>query len=269
MFSVLSKIARLLLEPAAFLVLCCAVGVALLYGNHWDSGRAVLTAGVAGLLLVGFGPVTAIAVWILENRFPQVIQIAGDVDGVVILGGGERLRRGQIVVGSAARLQTGADIARRFPKAKLLFSGGVANSFGADEAGEAPVASHLLGLLGVADERLLIEDRARNTRESAMFISQKFPFPPGERWFLVTSAVHIPRAVGAFRKCGMNVIPYPVDYSVPSEISLFDLRRGMGGWFVLAEGAAREWIGLIAYRVAGYTSELLPGPGRLAADGNG
>jgi hypothetical protein len=67
----------------------------------------------------------------------------------------------------------------------------------------------------------------------------------------------------------MNVTPYPVDCSLPAEFRPFDLRRGMAGWFVLAEGAAREWIGLIAYRMAGYTSELLPGPRRPAADRNG
>lgn len=268
MFSVLSKIARLVLEPAAFLVLCCAFGVALLYGNLWDAGRAVLTAGVAGLLLIGFGPLAALAVWILENRFPQVTQISGHVDGVVILGGGERMRRGQFVVGSAARLLVGAEIARQFPQAKLLFSGGHANSFGVEGSGEAPVASHLLGILGVDSQRLLIDGQARNTRESAFNISRRFLLAPGERWLLVTSAVHMPRAVGAFRRMGLNLIPYPVDYGVPAEFRLFDPRRGTAGWFVLAEGAAREWIGLIAYRMAGYTFELLPGP-RPAAEGNG
>ncbi|MFG3591819.1 YdcF family protein [Bradyrhizobium sp. RDI18] len=209
---------------------------------------------------IGFGPLTSVAVWILENRFPQVREISGDVDGIVVLGGGERLVRGQIVVGSAVRLVTAADLARKFPNAKVIFSGGVPNIFGALGMREAPVASYLFGLLGVDEKRIWIEDRAKNTRESAMFIAEKFPFPKSERWLLITSAVHVPRAVGAFRMFGVNFVPYPVDYSLAAEFKLFDLRRGMAGWFVLAEGAAREWFGLVAYRLAGYTFELLPSP---------
>jgi uncharacterized SAM-binding protein YcdF (DUF218 family) len=260
MFSILSKISRLVLEPAALLVLCCFVGVVLLYFNLCSVGRVVGTIGVLGLVGIGFGPLTSVAVWILENRFPQVVEISGDVDGIVVLGGGERLIRGQMVVGSAVRLVTAADLARKFPNAKLIFSGGVPNTFGALGVQEAPVGSYLFGLLGVDEKRLWMEDRARNTRESAMFISEKFPFPKSERWLLITSAVHMPRAIGAFRMFGANVTPYPVDYSLPAEFRLFDLRRGMAGWFVLAEGAAREWIGLLAYRLVGYTFELLPSP---------
>src|SRR4051794_20572838 len=103
MFSVLSKISRLALEPAALLVLCCSVGVVLLYSDIWSVGRLVLTVGVLGLVGIGFGPLTSLAVRLLENRFPQVVEISGNVDGIVVLGGGERLVRGQIVVGSAVR----------------------------------------------------------------------------------------------------------------------------------------------------------------------
>lgn len=260
MFATLSKLSRLLLEPAAFLVIACAAGLVLLYCRLPEAGTALLTVGILGLLGFGFGPLTSMAVWTLENRFPQVTEIAGKVDGIVVLGGGERLSRGQPVVGSAARLLAAAEIARRFPDAQLLFSGGVANSFGTKGVREAPVACQVLGLLGVDGSRLRIEDCASNTRESAMFIAKQSPLPKSERWFLITSAVHMPRAVGAFRAAGMEVIPYPVDYSLSAEFRLFDLRRGTAGWLVLAEGAVREWMGLIAYRLAGYTSELLPGP---------
>jgi uncharacterized SAM-binding protein YcdF (DUF218 family) len=266
MFSILSKISRLVLEPAALLVLCCSIGVVLLYFNLCSVGRAVGTIGVLGFVGIGFGPLTSVAVWILENRFPQVVEISGDIDGIVVLGGGERLIRGQIVVGSAVRLVAAAEIARKFPNARVVFSGGIANTFGTLGGQEAPVASHLLGLLGVDEQRLWVEDGARNTRESAMFISQKLRFPETERWLLITSAVHMPRAIGAFRMFGANVIPCPVDYSLTAEFRLFDLRRGMAGWFVLAEGAAREWIGLVAYRLSGYTFELLPSPRQSVAD---
>ncbi|SFP70422.1 Uncharacterized SAM-binding protein YcdF, DUF218 family [Bradyrhizobium sp. Ghvi] len=260
MFSTLSKISRLLLEPAAFLVICSVAGLVLIHSGVLETGKAVATVGLLGLVGFGFGPLTSIAVWMLENRFPQVTEINGRVDGIVVLGGGERLTRGQLVVGSAARLLTAVDIARRYPAAQLLFSGGVANSFGTKDTQEASIARHVLVLLGLDVKRVQIEDCARNTRESAVYIAERYPLPKSERWLLITSAVHMPRAIGAFRAMGIDVIPYPVDYSLAADFRPFDLRRGVGAWLVLAEGAAREWMGLIVYRLAGYTSKVLPGP---------
>ena len=83
---------------------------------------------------------------------------------------------------------------------------------------------------------------------------------PGERWLLVTSAFHMPRAIGCFRAVGLDLEAYPVDYRTEGDAS--DLRpfRHMFNGMQLTDLAVKEWIGLVAYRVAGYTPELLPGP---------
>ena len=57
-----------------------------------------------------------------------------------------------------------------------------------------------------------MERRARNTLENAEFAKALAVPRPGERWLLVTSAFHMPRSVGLFRKAGFNVEPYPVDW---------------------------------------------------------
>ncbi len=66
--------------------------------------------------------------------------------------------------------------------------------------------------LGVPDDRMSFEDRSRDTWENAVFTKELVQPKPGERWLLVTSATHMPRSVGIFRKIGFDVIPYPVDY---------------------------------------------------------
>ena len=59
-----------------------------------------------------------------------------------------------------------------------------------------------------------MERRSRNTQENAEFSKALVAPKEGERWLLVTSAFHMPRSVGLFRKAGFAVEPYPVDWRV-------------------------------------------------------
>ena len=82
----------------------------------------------------------------------------------------------------------------------------------------------------------------------------------GETWLLVTSAWHMPRAVGCFRKAGFPVIPYPVDLRAPGPRyawrGFYEVARGLR----LTDVVTKEWVGLVAYRLMGRTDALLPGP---------
>ena len=78
-------------------------------------------------------------------------------------------------------------------------------------------------------------------------------------WILITSAVHMPRAVGAFRRAGWNIIPYPVDYTTEGS-GRTTWWKGLGGGLKRFGGGLKEWIGLAAYRVLDRTDALLPAP---------
>ena len=65
---------------------------------------------------------------------------------------------------------------------------------------------------GLDARRILVETRSRNTYENAVYSKELAQPQPGQIWLLVTSANHMPRAVGCFRAVGFDVIPYPVDY---------------------------------------------------------
>jgi uncharacterized SAM-binding protein YcdF (DUF218 family) len=87
---------------------------------------------------------------------------------------------------------------------------------------------------------------------------------PGERWLLVTSAWHMPRAIGCFRRAGFKVEAYPVDRPARPIAEELLPSRTLAGGLHQTDQAIHEWIGLGAYWVTDRTSELLPGPAAAA-----
>ena len=83
---------------------------------------------------------------------------------------------------------------------------------------------------------------------------------PGERWLLVTSAHHMPRAVGCFRRIGFDVVPYPVDWRSRGAVDLVVPFATVASGLARTDVAVKEWVGLVVYRLTGKTSELFPGP---------
>ena len=151
-----------------------------------------------------------------------------------------------------------ADLARRYPAARIVYSGGNGSLFGGTP--EAPAAAALLETFGVPKARLIVEDRSRNTFENAVYSKALVVPKPGERWLLVTSGYHMPRSIGAFRKAGFDVEAYPVDYRTGGPRDLLVPFDDVSGGLRRTDTAAREWIGLVAYWLSGQSSALFPGP---------
>lgn len=227
----------------------------------WCLCPAAAAAALVTLLPVG--------VWLLqplERRFP----LPGPddrrtVNGIVVLGGAVDLRARR--AGHAPALNSAADritamiaLARRYPAATILFTGGSGDVFD-QSSREADQVRRLLADLGIDTARIRFERGARNTVENARQARALVQPAPGQRWLLVTSAAHMPRAIGVFRRQGWPVEAYPVDFTAPAASTWrgpYGLSKGLG----TVDRAAREWAGLVAYRVLGQTSSLFPGPGR-------
>jgi uncharacterized SAM-binding protein YcdF (DUF218 family) len=160
---------------------------------------------------------------------------------------------------AAGRLVEAAALAHRYPNARVIFSGGSANLISAD-AREADYAAAMFESLGVSRERLAMERRSRNTQENAEFARAMISPGPGERWLLITSAFHMPRSVGVFRKAGFPIEPFPVDWRIGGRSDLFNFSVSALEGLGRIDTAIREWIGLTAYWATGKTSELFPGP---------
>lgn len=263
MFFSVSKVFWLIAEPLTVLVLAAAVGVALCFTRWAKTGRRLAGLAVFGLLIVLFTPIGPALLSPLENRFPPPPADSAAPTGIIVLGGGlneaKSEARGQTILNDdGVRLIAGLQLARRFPNARLIFSGG-AGTFLEQSPPEAVGAQKLWQDLGGPADRMSFEAKSRNTWENALFTRDLVKPQPGQTWLLVTSAWHMPRAMGIFRRLGFKVTAFPVAYrtygdnrdrkfvSASERIAPFDL-------------AMREWIGLLVYRLSGKTNALFPAP---------
>ncbi|MCA6120678.1 YdcF family protein [Bradyrhizobium sp. WSM 1704] len=263
MFFVLSKTLGIMLLPVNLLIGLGVLGAALLLTRFATLGRRLMVTVAAVLALSAFSPVGNVLIYSLEQRFPPWNPAHGAPDGIIVLGGSidpdiSRAHRTPVVRQAPDRIIVAAELARKYPDARIVFTGGNANLISHD-AKEGDYAGELLAGLGIAGPRVIIERQSRNTVENAEFSKELIKPKPNERWLLVTSAYHMPRSVGLFRKAGFAVEPYPVDWRVGGVDDLFIINMGMDG-LSRTEIAIREWLGLVAYRLNGKTDALFPGP---------
>ncbi len=263
MIFTLSKVLWAITSPGNLLILGLLGGAAGAI-SPWPRLRKLARGGL-GVLLAALLAITVLPVgdWLnspLERRFPPPRALPGQVDGVIVLGGMINLEisaaRGRPELDQAAdRLTAFVALARKYPEAKLVFTGG-SGSLADSEHREADFAQDALRDLGVELARVLFERNSRNTHENALFTYVRVAPRPEEFWLLITSASHMPRAVGVFRRVGWQVTPYPVDYYTDGGSLRFDFQWGLE----VFSTALREWIGLTAYRLLGWTDRLFPAP---------
>jgi uncharacterized SAM-binding protein YcdF (DUF218 family) len=215
------------------------------------------------LVLVAVLPIGAALNYALESRFPPWDPARGAPDGIVVLGGAidpvlSRKHGTTQIIDSGERIIAIAKLARQYPNARIVYSGGDGSLFGT-AGSEADYLYPMLDSLGVPRERVLLEGRSRNTYENAEFSKVLIKPKADERWLLVTSAWHMPRAVGCFSRVGFPVEAYPVDWHSSGELR-WSFPRRFGASLSGLDAAVHEWVGLLAYWVSGKTSALLPGP---------
>ena len=264
MFFVLSKTVGFMLLPTNFLIGIGFIGAILQATRLAPLGRRLMVTSLLLLVICGFSPLGNLLFYPLESRFPRWDPSQGAPDGIIVLGASIEpdlsVAHGTPVVRNAPdRIIAGAALARRYPNARIVFSGGSANLI-SNDAREADFAGEVFESLGVDKSRLIMERRSRNTLENAEFSKALVAPKPGERWLLVTSAFHMPRSVGLFRKAQFPVEAYPVDWRAPTrdDLLVFSPLALDGLW--RTDIAVREWMGLLAYRATGKIDELLPGP---------
>ena len=129
-------------------------------------------------------------------------------------------------------------------------------SFGAD------AAEQFFREQGLDMRRLVLERQSRNTHENAVFTKALVEPRAGETWLLVTSAFHMPRSMGVFRKVGWDVTPWPVDYRTEGGVELQQLFVNPADGVYRFEIAVKEWVGMLVYRSTGRSDALFPAPAR-------
>ncbi|WP_026319085.1 YdcF family protein [Amorphus coralli] len=264
MLPVIDSILRFLVTPSNAIVVVLAVGLILLVVGRHRSGLGLAGLGAVLIVLFGYTTLGLALLRPLEDRFQPSPTVASDPRGIIILGGAINAAmmgdgRPISISGAGDRFTVVAGLARRFPDAKIFIASG-GSPADASGATELSVGKRLLQSFGVEGSRISGDIRSATTWDNARFAREALLPQTGETWILVTSAWHMPRAVGAFRRAGWGgLVPWPVDYQTrdgdwPGLVAR--LSAGLG----LMDAAAHEWLGLLAYRLRGRSNDLFPGP---------
>jgi uncharacterized SAM-binding protein YcdF (DUF218 family) len=254
LFFIASKTVGMLARAESWLVILMALG---LWGT-WRRRRSgtVFTATALVLLLaLTIFPLANPLMRGLERQYPEEPAL-GRVDGIIVLGGGEDLaayaRRGSYQFNDAGeRLVAGVELARRFPQARLIYTGGTAGLLANPDPGlPSRMVREFWLRMGVPDAQIALEARSRNTAENAVFTRAMIQPVPGQTWVLVTSAWHMPRAMETFRRNGwQGLVAWPVDFRASGPWWRMEWR--LDDHLVALDTALKEELGLLAYRLAG------------------
>jgi uncharacterized SAM-binding protein YcdF (DUF218 family) len=253
MFFIASKLFWWFAAPSQILFFAVLLAALLLALGRGRAGRIAALFALGIFILFGIFPVGTLLLRPLEARYSRP-PMPSRVDGILILGSGQRpamLRlRGAPASGEGeARMLAAFELARRYPQARIVFTGGSNSLTNGGTESEADVARFFFAQMGLDPRRLKLESRARNTAEN--FALGRILAQPGpdETWLLATSAAHMPRAMMTAQRSGWKLLPWPTDYAT--------LPEGWGGFFNIpvnlgmADWAVHEWIGLVVYRLRG------------------
>ncbi len=245
-----------------------SVGIFLVARGRSRAGLRWLIGSMALILIVGLTAVADIITAPLEARFPRPDLTGQRFDGIIVLGGAEDSNGSDREIMSlneaGERMTEAAALAHRLPGIRLLFSGGSGSLFNASvPAGKASAATQakaLFSALGIAPERIVVEEQSRTTHENALYSYAVLKPKPGERFLLVTSAWHMPRSIGCFRAAGFDVAAWPADFRSAEKLSLLRTFSAIPDGLKRTDAIVKEYVGLLAYRLTGRTSALFPAP---------
>jgi uncharacterized SAM-binding protein YcdF (DUF218 family) len=264
MFFALSKLLGFFALPSNTLIAIGLVGLVLLCTRYTRLASWLIVTSLVLIAIAGLSPLGNALILPLEQRFPPWDASRGAPDGIVLLGGmiepNISAARGTVSLNEAAeRITATAELARRYPAARIVMTGG-SSALIFDEAPEALFAVRQLEALGVAHDRITAEEQSRNTIENAVFSRLIVNPKPGERWLLVTSAYHMPRAMAVFRAADFPVEAYPVDWRTRGPADVLRPFPSLSDGLRRTDTAVHEWVGLFAYWLTGKTATLFPAP---------
>jgi uncharacterized SAM-binding protein YcdF (DUF218 family) len=264
-FYYVSKIAWFFTTPSNLLLSLILFGLVLaLFRRLRKLGLGFAAFMTVVTIALGLLPISTYLMVPLEERFPSFNDDGKPVDGIVLLGGSveasDSAARGHLVANeSAERVLDTIELVHRYPQARILISGGGGTVFG-DGVGESPIIADYFKRIGIDPARIIVEDRSRTTSENALYSRELAKPRESERWLLVTSAWHMPRAVGVFEKAGFPVTAYPVDFRTGSSTNNHRPFAFVSDGLRRLDVGTKEWAGLIGYYLTGRTNVLFPAP---------
>lgn len=261
---VLSKLFWMAVQPLSLVFLLGLSSLLLMLLRWRRTALGALAAAMLVLFLTLYTTTGSYLLQGLEARFPRPASDPANVACMIVLGGAFETEvttaRGGIELNQAAdRFVEALRLALLYPNARILVSGGDGSLSGAYE-GDAAASVRFFQAFGLSPDRLVMETTSRNTDENAQNSRQILADNGLSNCLLITSAFHMPRSVGLFRKAGLAVTPWPTDFRTTGKAALgFDFTQPTLNAQQMAT-ATREWIGLVAYRFLGRIDTVFPAP---------
>ena len=252
------------LIPSNVLALGAVLGL-VLFVLRIRAGAIIASFSLAAIIVATLSPLGNMLLIPLEQRFPDGQYPTESIDGIIVLGGSYDTESHSylstiVLKEDTEPLAVMVDLARRYPKAKIVFSGGSEDS--SDTVSEAKVVKQYFISFGIAPNRIVTEGRSQTTAENARFTAELLHPSASSRWLLVTSGYHMPRAMGAFRKAGFDIIAFPAGLRTHGWEDLWRPERSAADNLRRIDIGVHEWVGLLDYKLKGYSDEWFPAPGR-------
>lgn len=253
MFFALSKTLDLVLDPLWWALLPLVLGIVWLARGQRRKGLAAAVAGLTVLALCASPVVANHLEASLEGRAPNTARADVTYDAIVLLGGMVSplgsTRDDPAWNDNIERVMVTARVVRAGRAKSVIVSGGSYEVPGLET--EAEYLTRQLVEWGVSREQIILEARAKNTRENAVFSKELAQSRGLHSVLVVTSAFHMPRAAGCFRAAEFEVDFLPVDYRMRSPEA--DTHFWPRSDYLRATGViVRELFGTLVYRAMGY-----------------
>jgi uncharacterized SAM-binding protein YcdF (DUF218 family) len=254
MFFIASKIGWALVSPLAFVLVLFVLGTFSLIFSLSRTGLFFIFLGIAIFTVLGLLPVGPDLLAGLENQYARPKALP-KISGIIVLGGAFETelseKRGiPIVNANIERVLEGVRLAKLYPDAKLIFSGGEGSLLHQDHPESKDVAAFIGDYRLDVPQHVIYESRSRNTLENLQFTHDMVTPKAGEKWLLVTSAWHMKRAMEAAAEAGWkDIIPYPTAYLTDGEMADVSEMLNVPRNFYLADLSLHEYAGMLAYEV--------------------
>lgn len=261
MEALLHNTLNFLIYPTNLIFFLICGGLILLFFKRKTLGRIATSLGVGYFALVGMSPLGPYTLSFLENRFPVPKTLPQDAKGFIILGGSfdtplSQKRMSTSYTSAGGRFFEALRVVAQAPTLPVLFTGG--GIMGDGIKTESQTAKEILIDFHVPLDRFLFEDKSKSTWENATLSYAMMHPSPQDTWILITSAVHMPRAVENFRRVGWRVTPYCVDYKSMPQVTWqpFQIHKNMTAW----TNAMREFASLTRDYLLGRSKVLVAAP---------
>jgi len=222
---ILKKIISSLIMPLPFSILIIFIGLVFLYINSLKKAKIIISFGLFLLFIFSYVPFSNLLLYPLESQYKKLQNAPTDIKYILLLGGNREARGWE-----ALRLH------HKLPNAKIITSGYA----GRGEVPEAIRTANILINLGISKESIIMHPKPKDTIEEAIKIKELLK---DERFILITSAYHMPRAMKIFENQGLYPLAAPTDFLIKDSDKIiscseeYNLHKSKKAW--------HEYIGLL------------------------